>query len=363
MIRESTSQAQAKQVPVIGVPGYPVSSALTGEIFVEPLLSKWLGRPPKEPQGMRATLTHKVHSSLGDDEYLRVTVGKVGDRMVASPLSRGAGVITSLVRADGIVRIPSGVQGMEAGQEVRVLLYRNPAEIERTIVVLGSHDLTIDLMAQFLAHEGVRVSSANVGSLGGLIALRRREAHLAGSHLLDPESGEYNLAYIQQYLPDTPVCVIGLVNREQGLILPAGNPKDISGLEDFSREQVSIINRQRGAGTRLLLDYHLERMNISSEQVQGYEHEEYSHLAVAAAIASGRADCGLGIRAAASALDLDFIPLFHERYDLIIPQDHYHSAQLKPLLSLLENPQFRQTVEDLPGYDPEPMGKRIAELG
>jgi putative molybdopterin biosynthesis protein len=350
-------------VPVIGVPGYPVSAALTGEIFVEPLLSKWQGKAPVQPEQVNAVLTRKVHSSLGDDEYLRVTVGRVGDRLVAAPLSRGAGVISSLVRADGIVLIPAGVQGVQAGEEVDVRLYRTLAEVERTLVVLGSHDLTIDLMAQHLAMRGVRVSSANLGSLGGLIALRRGEAHFAGSHLLDPESGEYNQAYIERYLPDTPVVVMGWVHREQGLILPNGNPKGLSGLEDLAGGEVHYVNRQRGAGTRVLLDYQLDRLGIQSDTIPGYEHEEYSHLTVAATVASGRADCGLGIRAAAVALNLDFVPLFHERYDLVIPRRHFEHSKMQPLRDLLQEEDFRRDVMTLPGYDTEPMGTLIAELG
>ena len=351
------------QVPVIGVPGYPVSAALTGEIFVEPILTRWLGRPPLEPLTIQANLTRKVHSSLGDDEYLRVTVGRVGERLVAAPLSRGAGVITSMVRADGIVLIPAGVQGFQAGETVRVQLYRSLAEIEHTILALGSHDLTLDLMAQYLSIRGTRLSSANLGSLGGLVALQRREAHLAGSHLLDPKSGEYNLAYIEKYLPDVPVVVMGYVTREQGLIVPQGNPMNLTGLADLARSEITFVNRQRGAGTRLLLDYHLEQIGLEPEAITGYGQEEYTHLNVAAAIASGLANCGLGIRAAADALGLDFISLFNERYDLVIPIEHYHNPKLKPLLEILEDIEFRSAVDALAGYDTSPMGNIIAEMG
>jgi putative molybdopterin biosynthesis protein len=351
-----------RTVPVIGVPGYPVSAALTGEIFVETLLSKWLGIPYHEKQNIQAVMTRKVHSSLGDDEYLRVTLGKVGDRVIAAPLSRGAGVITSLVRADGIVKIPSGVQGLQAGEQVQVQLYRSATEIDHTILIQGSHDLTIDLIAQYLSYRGMRLSSANLGSLGGLIALSRGEAHLAGSHLLDPESGKYNIPYIQQYLPDVPVVILAFILRNQGLILPKGNPKEIESLNDLTREDVTFINRQRGAGTRVLLDYHLKEMGISNKKIKGYEREEYTHLAVAAAVSSGWADCGLGIHAAASALELDFIPLFQERYDLIIPRNHYESSLLVPLLEILKDPDFRHSVDALPGYDTSSMGEIIAAI-
>jgi putative molybdopterin biosynthesis protein len=351
---------EGRSVPAIGVPGYPVSAALTGEIFVHPLLDRWLGRVPAAPQEVEAVITRKVHSSVGDEEFLRVTVGRVGPRLIAAPLARGAGVLTSMVRADGIVRIPAGAQGLEAGQAVRVQLYRRPDEIERTIVALGSHDLTLDLMAQFLAERGRRLASANVGSLGGLIALRRGEAHFAGSHLLDPETGEYNLRYVREYLPETPVVIIGLVGREQGLIVAPGNPLRLNRLEDLTRTGASFVNRQRGAGTRVLLDYYLERAGIDADAIRGYEHEEYTHLAVAAAVASGRAACGLGIRAAAEALALGFVSLFSERYDLVIPRVYYDSPFLRPLLDLLGDPRFRDAVAALPGYSLEPMGKVIA---
>ncbi len=346
-------------VPVIGVPGYPVSAALTGEIFVEPLLARWLGRRPLEPKQMNAVLSRKVLSPMGDDEYLRVSVGQVGQRVVATPLSRGAGVISSLVRADGIVRIPRFSEGHNAGDQVVVHLYRSPEEIARTIVAIGSHDLTLDLMSQFLAEQGLRLSSANVGSQGGLVALRRGESHLAGSHLLDPETGGYNVSYIRQYLPETPVVLVTLVGREQGLLVQKGNPKGIRTLTDLGRDDVTFVNRQRGAGTRVLLDFELGKLGIAPRSVRGYEHEEYTHLAVAAAVQSGAADCGLGIHAAAQALDLDFIPLFNERYDLVIPQEHHESSLLKPLLDLLHDDRFRQAVAALPGYDVSRMGEVV----
>jgi putative molybdopterin biosynthesis protein len=349
-------------VPVIGVPGYPVSAALTGEIFVEPLLARWLGRPPHKLQTIEATLTRKVRSSLGDDEYLRVTVGRVGERMITAPLSRGAGIITSLVRADGIVLIPAGVQGLQTGETVTVHLYRSLADVEQTILVLGSHDLTIDLMAQFLSQHGSRLSSANLGSLGGLVALRRGEAHLAGSHLLDPASGEYNLSYIEKYLPDVPVIVMGYVKREQGLIVSPGNPKGLTGLADLVKDGVSFINRQQGAGTRILLDYHLGELGLDPKDIIGYNREEYTHLAVAAAVSSGAVDCGLGIRAAAEALKLSFIPLYNERFDLVIPLEHYENPKLAPLLELLHDAEFRRSVDALAGYDTSPMGEIIAEM-
>jgi putative molybdopterin biosynthesis protein len=348
------------RLPIIGVPGYPVSAALTGEIFVEPLLRRWLGLRPPERASVTARLTRKTTSPAGDDDYLRVAVGRVGEKLLAAPLARGSGVITSLVRADGIAILPRGSQGLPAGAEVQVNLYRSAAELEKTIFAIGSHDITLDLFAQFLAGRDRYLTSANVGSLGGLIALRREEAHLAGSHLLDPATGQYNLAYIQEYLQGIPVKVIALVGRQQGLMVPRGNPKGIRTLSDLVRPEVSFVNRQRGAGTRVLLDYHLEQLGLSSNSVRGYVQEEYTHLAVAAAIASGRADCGLGIAAAAQALELEFVPLFEEQYDLIIPTRYFQDRLLAPLLEILNEAAFRQAVSKLPGYDVSRMGSLVA---
>ena len=347
--------------PIIGVPGYPVSAALTIDIFVEPLIAKWLGRKPHVLPTETAVLTRKLVSPPGDDDFVRVVVGKVGERLLAAPLSRGAGVITSLVQADGLALIPSGTQGFEAGEKIQVRLYRSKSEIENTILAIGSHDLTLDLLAQFLTQHERRLVSANVGSQGGLVALRRGEAHLAGSHLLNPETGEYNISYIRQYMPNIPVKLVALVGREQGLIVKKGNPKGIKRLGDLSRRGVQFVNRQRGAGTRVLLDYHLKSMTISPESIAGYFQEEYTHLGVAASVASGRADSGLGIAAAAQALDLDFIPLFHERYDLVIPKQFAVDELLAPLFSLLADSDFRKAVSQLTGYDVSVMGTILLE--
>ncbi len=346
-----------RRVPIIGVPGYPVSAALTGEIFVEPLLARWLGRAPHEPQTLTAHLTRKLTSPPGDDDYVRVAVGRVGERWLAAPLSRGAGVISSLVRADGIVIVPRGVQGLPAGAPVTVRLYRPPHELARGILAIGSHDVALDLMAQYLAPRQRRLSSAHVGSLGGLVALRRGEAHFAGAHLLDPETGDYNVAYVRRYLPDQRVALVTLTYRQQGLIVTPGNPKGLQSLADLARPDVRFVNRQRGAGTRILLDYHLQQLGLAPHQVQGYDQEEYTHLAVAAAVASGRADVGLGIAAAAQALGLDFVPLFTERYDLVVPAAHYESEVLAPVWEVLADDAFRAAVAALPGYDPSPMGQ------
>jgi putative molybdopterin biosynthesis protein len=355
-------QSEGKSTPIVGVPGYPVSAALTAEIFVKPVLRHWLGLPPFLPETLEATITRKVNSPPGDDDFLRVAVGYLGDKVLAAPLSRGSGVITSLVRADGLVIIPRGEQGLQAGDPVSVRLYRPRAELAKTIFAIGSHDLTLDLLAQFLAPRQRRLASVNVGSLGGIQALKRGEAHLAGAHLLDPVSGEYNLAYIHQHLPGRSLRVVTLVGRTQGLFLAPSNPKGIQGLEDLSRPDIIFVNRQRGSGTRFLLDYHLEQNGITPDQITGYDHQEFTHLSAAALVASGRVDCALGIEAASHALDLDFLPLYTERYDLIIPEEFADSVLMAPLLDLLDDLQFREVVSERPGYDISEMGTLVAHL-
>ena len=358
----------AKGKALLGIPGYPVSAAMTFDLLVKPLLYRWQGLDVPERQTVQATLTRKVLSPMGEDHFLRVTLGKVGERMVATPLAGGAGVLMSLVKADGVVQIPRFSEGHDAGERVTVELMRPHSVIDSTIVAIGSHDLTLDLLADRLRQATPRrtLSSAHVGSLSGLLALQRGEAHLAGSHLLDEASGEYNTDYLRRLL--TPhgvrVVLLGFVNRAQGLILPKGNPKGIRALEDLLRPDVAFVNRQRGAGTRVLLDYSLKQRGLNPRQISGYERQEYTHLAVAAAVKSGAADCGLGILAAARALELDFIPLFDERYDLVIPVQYYESELLAPLLALIRgrDGRFVAGVEALGGYSTAQMGQVLAEL-
>jgi putative molybdopterin biosynthesis protein len=349
--------------PVIGIPGYPVAAMLTLELFVKPLVHSLLGIAPPQRTTVEAVMTRKVFSPMGQEEFLRVKVGKVGNRLVATPLQRGAGITMSLVRADGLVRIPRGWEGLQEGQKVPVELLTSLEEIENAIIAIGSHDLALDVLANYLHKQYPRrsLSSSNVGSLGGLLALKRGEAHLAGSHLLDEESGEYNLPYVKRLLPDQEMVIINLVYREQGLIVAQGNPKGIGGLPDLTRLEVSFVNRQRGAGTRVLLDFKLRELGINSAEIRGYERVEFTHLAVAAAIASGTADTGLGIMSAAKALNLDFVPLLKERYDLIIPRLYYESPFLQPLLDILQQPPFRAEVESLGGYDTSQMGQVVAK--
>ena len=352
----------AHRTPVMGAPGYPVSAALTFDIFARPLLAALEGAPSPGWPLARARLTRKLASPMGMDDWIRVRLGRVGGELVATPLPRGAGVLTSLVRADALLVVPAALEGRHAGDEVEVCLLRALEEIERTIVATGSHDLILDLAASALRARDNRVTlaSSNVGSLGGLTALRDGLCHLAGSHLLDPASGEYTLPYLERLLPGRDLAVVRLAHREQGLIVAAGNPLGLTGIEDLAGGRVRYVNRQRGAGTRVLLDHELARRSLDGAGVLGYEREEPTHLAVAAAVAGDRADAGLGVLAAARAFDLGFVPVAREPYDLVLERQLVESELLAPLWSLLESADFRSQVDALGGDDPAEMGRRIA---
>jgi putative molybdopterin biosynthesis protein len=313
---------------------------------------------------MKARLSRQVASSLGQEEFLRVKLGRVGQNLIATPVSRGAGVLMSLVRADGVVRVPAMSEGFGTGAEVDVEMLRDKKEIENTVVCIGSHDNALDILANILKknHPAYSLSSAHVGSMGGLIALKKGEAHMAGTHLLDEETGQYNVAYIRRILGGRKILLLNLVYRQQGLMVPKGNPRGIRGFVDLTRDDVVFINRQSGAGTRLLTDKYLKELGIAPKNVRGYEREEYTHMGVASAVLTGIADTGMGILASAEALGLDFIPLAKERYDLAIQADFIEMPSMSALLQIIrENSEFRTSVEAMGGYDVSDMGKTMYE--
>jgi len=352
-----------KNTPVFGIPGYPVSAIIAFEQFVRPLIHHMLGQPVPTRETVEVAPTRKIASKLGVEEFLRVKLGQVGKHIVATPLPRGAGSITSITEADGIIRIPNHVEGLKDHELASAELLRPLPSVRRTIVVVGSHDNTLDILADQIKaqHSHLTLSSSHVGSMGGLMAIKRGVCHLAGSHLLDPEDGSYNLSYIKKFLAQLDVKLVNLVFRDQGLMVKRGNPKGIKGIEDLAREDISFINRQAGSGTRILLDYRLNQIGINPAQINGYQHEEFTHMAVAVAVLSGTADTGLGIYAAAAALNLDFIPVVTEQYDLIIPSTHFESANIQLLLETINTAEFRDRVEALGGYHTKKTGEIIIQ--
>lgn len=350
--------------PVLGIPGYPVSSYITFNLFVKPLIYKWQGLKIPEAEKTRAALSRQIPSSIGHEEFIRVKVGVVNDRTIATPLGRGAGAIMSLVRADGMIRVPSSSEGAGAGSEIDVELMRPLDEIRNTIVCIGSHDNTLDVLESFIRkkHPEFYMSSAHVGSLGGLIALKKGEAHIAGLHLLDEATGQYNAPFIKRLLPEMKIVLVNLVYRHQGLVVKRGNPKNIAGFSDLARKDVAFINRQSGSGTRLLFDSLLKEAGMDPDGIKGYGNEEYTHTGVASAVLTGVADAGLAIRAAAEALNLDFILTGEERYDIAIPCRFMESGMFRDFLDIIRHDQeFREAVLRLGGYDTRDMGKVMFE--
>jgi putative molybdopterin biosynthesis protein len=351
-----------QSVPVIGLPGYPVSYLIAAWEFVLPLVYKNLGLIPPKRKIVQALMGRKVISKLGNEEFLRVKLARVDDELIAYPLSRGAGVISSLLEADALVKIPSLSEGLAFKESTEVELLEDNHNLDNTIIIIGSHDLILDVLRnelQRIAPE-FRLASFHTGSMGGLMSLKQGISHIATSHLLDVQSGEYNFPYIRRILPGLDLVVVNMAYRQQGLMVSKGNPKNIKGINDLIREDVFYINRQKGSGTRVLLDYLLHKDNINVEDMKGYHQEEFTHLMVASAVANQRADAGLGIYSAARAFHLDFIPLIKERYDLLIPEKYFHSKGIKMLLEIIKTNHFMEQAVGLGGYDLSQCGKILS---
>ncbi len=341
-------EAQGK--PVIGIPGYPVSAIVIMDEIVGDVVSMYYGKNRVKEETVKAVLSKKIISSLKYTEYVRVSLGRIGSKLSASPLARGAGVITSFTKADGVLPVPQDCEGIEAGKEVEIRLNRPLSEIENTLIITGSHDPLIDEVADFLAKKGApfRVCSTHVGSMGAIYAVRDGLAHMGGIHLLDTETGEYNKSYIEKYIPSGNAVAVRGVGRVQGLMVRKGNPLGIKEFADIKNAR--YVNRQRGAGTRILCDYLLDKNGISPGEISGYGNEEFTHTAVAALIAAGNADAGLGIYSAAKMYDLDFIPVCNETYEFLIDRAYLDNPMVKSFLEVLYSEEFKSRLDEMGGY-------------
>ena len=348
--------------PVVGNPGYPVSAIISFEQFVLPLLARFQGMEVEAPSSITSILARDLPSRGGIEEFRRMITGKIQGHFVSVPLKKGAGAITTLTRANSMLRIAASSEGETRDSEVQVELLRPLADIEKTILCTGSHDLCLDLLHDFLKQSdpAYPLASTHVGSLGGIMAIKNNMTHLAGSHLLDPKSGEYNTGYIKKYLGDRDITLITLVHRQQGFIIGKGNPKQIKTINDLAGGDITFINRQAGSGTRVLLDYELDKNNIDADDIHGYDYEEYTHMAVAVAVLSGKADTGMGIMAAARALNLDFVPVTEERYDLIIPTEFLELPMIKQALTIIGSSAFKSSVEQMGGYSTRETGQIVS---
>ncbi|SHD78192.1 Molybdenum cofactor biosynthesis protein MoeA [[Clostridium] ultunense Esp] len=343
-----------KGKPVIGIPGYPVSAYLVFETFVTPLILKYIGLKEEKDTFVNAIISKKITSSLKNRELVRVNLGYVNDKLIATPLSSGAGVTMSLVKADGIAIIPQSLEGIDAGGIVNVRLLKPLNQIKETLVSIGSHDIIMDIIGDMM-----KLTSGHVGSMGGILSTKRGECHIAPIHLLDMETGKYNVSYVKRYFPGQKMAIIKGVKRHQGFIVGRGNPKDIKDFSDLIREDIVYINRQRGAGTRILLDYHLNKENIDPSNIKGYDREMTTHMAVATAVKTGSATTGLGTYSAAKALNLDFIDIAYEDYDFLVPFELLEDDRVKEFIKTLKSDEFKERVEVLGGYGFENIGKII----
>ncbi len=346
-------------VPVLGVPGYPVSGIIVIEELLKPLIDAWLKVDAGQKQYAEATLTRAIVSGLKYQEFVRVRMGYVGDRLMAAPLSRGSGVVTSFMKADGILEIPQGLEGYEAGDIVNIRLLSSVEKLKNTLMVIGSHDPLLDELADLLhrADTTVYMNSAHVGSMGGIMAIRRGEAHMAGCHLLDTTDGSYNYSFMKKYFPNGGARLVGCVGRQQGLMVAKDNPLGITAFRDIAKTGVRYVNRQKGSGTRILADYLCCQEGLDTALIYGYDREEMTHTSVAAQIANGSADAGMGIYSAAKLYDLMFIPICVENYDLIISDAAWDTPMVQQLLQILKSDAFKEKLMQLGGYTVEQTGE------
>ena len=347
--------------PILGVPGYPVSGIIVIEELLRPLIDTWFERESDKGNKTRAVLTRPVVSGLKYQEFVRVRMGYVGNRLMASPLPRGSGVVSSFMKADGMIEVPQGTEGFHAGEEVRVRILNPKKKLKNTLVVIGSHDPLLDELADLVHSENhsMYLSSAHVGSMGGIMAIRRGEAHVAGIHLLDTETGEYNHSYVKKYFPHGGVYLVRCVGRQQGLMLQKGNPLGIQSFADIAKDGVRYVNRQKGSGTRVLMDYLCDKHGVDRDRIYGYEREEMTHNSVAVQIAGDSADAGMGIFSTAKLYDLDFLPICVEEYDLLIPETVWNTAMVRQLIRTLKSEEFKTRIEAMGGYTLDRPGQII----
>ncbi|MHC1747994.1 MAG: molybdopterin biosynthesis protein [Cellulosilyticaceae bacterium] len=342
--------------PIIGIPGFPVSAYFAFMTFVAPIIRQMSGEGYSENK-CQVYLSKRIVSSLKHEEYVRMTLGCIHDKWIGTPLQRGAGNTTSLVKADGVLTIPRNIEGYEKGECVDVTLMKSLLNIRSRTVFIGSHDLMLDVIGDIIP-----VSSAHVGSLGGLLAIQKGECHLAPIHLLDEDTGRYNENWISKFFPQGKVSVIEGIKRLQGIMVPKGNPKNIKGFEDLTREDICFVNRQKGSGTRQLIDFELKKRQIESDSIDGYNLEMNTHMAIAVAVDSGMADVGIGSYSAAKSLDLTFIPIGYECYDFLVRDENLEDGQVVQFIETLKSKHFQKRLEVLGGYAIENIG-HIRKVG
>ncbi|MEN6611743.1 MAG: molybdopterin biosynthesis protein, partial [Methanoregulaceae archaeon] len=335
--------------PVFGMPGYPLSALTVIREIIVPFLGRY-GLSVPERETVSAGITTSVFKEAGSDEFVLCTLGKIGDRWIVSPQSRGAGVQMSGVRANSYLKVPAASEGWESGDMVQARLMVPKRDAENAILLTGSHDPVLDYLADLLQRTGISLLSTHVGSMNGLLTLRKNECHAAPTHLLSPD-GSYNKEYLRKYLPGTEIALIMVAGREQGIV-------SREGLTFPELANHSFINRQKGSGTRVLLDYELRKAGIDPREIRGYDREATTHIAVALAVKSGEADAGMCVFSAAKALGLPFVPVAKEQYEIAVRQENIGDPRIAALIDAIRSPRFRETLVDLGGYDTTRTGEQ-----
>ena len=351
--------------PVIGLPGYPLSAYLAFNLFVKPVIDKMQKQNTIEPENIEAIISKRIISSLKHREYVRVKVGKVENKYIAAPLNRGAASQMSMVRADGLLVIPQNSEGVEAGDNVNIELLKNKKSIDNTLVCIGSHDILLDLVSDIMEtkYEDVNFSSTHVGSTAGLMALKRGETMIVPTHLLDENTGIYNIPILKELFNDNKnddkigITLIKGFKRIQGIVVKKGNPLNIKSLSDITKYH--FVNRQRGSGTRVLLDYKLKQMNINPNDIDGYGKEMSTHMAVCAAVNSGEADFGIAIKATAKVMDLDFIEIGIEEYDFALRTKYLEDYKIKKFIEVIKSNELHKKLDEIGGYGYDEVGTII----
>jgi len=328
--------------PVFGMPGYPLSALTVIREIIVPFLRRY-GFPVPEHGTVPAQISSAIFKEAGSDEFVLCTLGKIGGRWVVSPQSRGAGVQMSGVRANAYLKVPAASEGWEAGDTVDARLMVPEQDAEKALLLTGSHDPVLDYLADQLQRSGVTLLSTHVGSMNGILTLRKNECHAAPTHLLSSD-GSYNTEYLKKYLPETETVLVTVAGREQGIV-------SLKGLTLADLPDHTFINRQKGSGTRLLLDYELGKAGIDPRTIRGYEREATTHIAVALAVKSGEADAGMCVFSAAKALNLPFVPIAGEEYEIAFRKENLDDPRIAALIDAIRSGQFRETLSRLGGYD------------
>ena len=342
----------------LGVPGYPVSAFFVIENILKPILFEMQGMSYGDGEIVDAVLSKRIISSLKYLEFVRMKLGFVGDKIIATPNQRGAGSMMSIINCDGVLEIPQNVEGYEKGEKVPIKLINSVCEIKNTLVLIGSHDPVLDIAGDLMKSKdsNFSLSSAHVGSMGGIIALKSGECHLATSHLLDENTGEYNISFIKKYLEFKSHVLIKFVKRVQGILTRKDFHFPVKSVKDIRDLKLTFVNRQKGSGTRVLFDYLLKINSIDKKDIKGYEREEFTHLLVAEAVKNGDVDCGIAVYSAAKMMNLNFMRLYDEEYDIILPKKYLELDSFKEFFNVITSDEFKKKLDELGGYDYSEIG-------